>query len=274
MYPFVDLIKSDAIVGMLTKVSCGMNNLIRIIQFSTFQFLLKHKRTRLGSLWIIITPAVFIFFIGFLYSGIAGLNLNVFIPHMTIGYVGWTLLGGFVQSSSTVVVRHQGFVSQAGASMENIATMEMTSIFLQFFHQAILVFIILMHFKVEQDWYSFVSILGVFLAAINGRSAIIVLGTICVRYRDMQEAVGSIVRIAFLATPIIWMAGEDGRGGLIGPYTLLNPFYHFLEIIRAPLLGNRVADISWYIVLTITGVGLLLSFYFSRRFRRQIPLWL
>ena len=35
----------------------------------------------------------------------------------------------------------------------------------------------------------------------------------------------------------------------------LNPFYHFIEIVRAPLLGNEIQALSWMIVLSVTVIG-------------------
>ncbi len=81
------------------------------------------------------------------------------------------------------------------------------------------------------------------------------------------------MRIAFLATPILWMPGTMGRGGVMGAFLVFNPFYHFIELVRAPLLGNPIAPLSWIVVLAITVAGFALARFFNRRFGRYIPLW-
>lgn len=251
-----------------------MDEFVRLIQFSTLQFYLKYRRTRLGSLWVMITPAIFIAFIGGLYSSIAGMDFAAFMPHMTVGYISWTLLGGFITGSTTLIVRYQAFVLQGGAKLEDLVTMEIVSILIIFAHQIFIILCVLWYFKIPQGYFSLVSLLGIALTIVNGRSALIVLGIICLRFRDFQEIINSIVRIAFLATPIIWMAGDDGRGGLIGPYTLYNPFYHFLQIIRAPLLNGTITPLNWYVVSFVTIFGVILSHYFLIRYRKQMPLWI
>ena len=53
----------------------------------------------------------------------------------------------------------------------------------------------------------------------------------------------------------------------------INPLYHYLEIVRAPMLGQSVDAYHWWIVLACTAVGLLLAFVALRRFRSRVPYW-
>ena len=82
------------------------------------------------------------------------------------------------------------------------------------------------------------------------------------------------MRIAFLATPIIWMVGEGGKGAIVGAYLLFNPFYHFIEIFRAPLLGQTVDPISWVIVCVISILGLLFARFMHAHYSRYVALWI
>ena len=59
----------------------------------------------------------------------------------------------------------------------------------------------------------------------------------------------------------------------MGAFLTFNPFYHFLELIRAPLLGNPIAPLSWLVVLSITVAGFALAHVFYQRFARLVPLW-
>ena len=101
-----------------------------------------------------------------------------------------------------------------------------------------------------------------------------VFGIIGVRYRDLSEVFTALSRIFLLATPIIWMPDFGGRGEIIGAYLDYNPFYHFLEIFRAPLLGNQIEALSWYVVGAITAIGFIVSFLFYRKYKDTIAIWL
>src|SRR5713101_6402795 len=53
----------------------------------------------------------------------------------------------------------------------------------------------------------------------------------------------------------------------------LNPLYHFVEIVRAPLLGEVPAVMTWIAVAIITVVGWGVTFVFFDRFRKRIAYW-
>ena len=52
-----------------------------------------------------------------------------------------------------------------------------------------------------------------------------------------------------------------------------NPFFHFVEVVRAPLLGQAPALVSWLVVSGTTLGGWLLAFALLRRYRRRIAYW-
>ena len=118
-----------------------------------------------------------------------------------------------------------------------------------------------------------VSILGCGLLIVNGILFTRIFGILGSRYRDLSEVIKAIMRIAFLATPIIWIPGGTGRGGVMEAFLNYNPFYHFLELVRAPLLGNPIELISWLVVLGFTLIGLLCERVITNRYARYVPLW-
>ena len=137
----------------------------------------------------------------------------------------------------------------------------------------------LLVFKTAIFPYAFVSLLGFALIVINGYWLSYVFGILGTRYRDFGELIRSIAMIAFLATPIIWMPAREegpvvGRAKVLENYMNYNPFYHFLEIIRSPLLGIQIEPLSWYVVGGFTVFGYILAAVFYKMFRRYIVVWL
>ena len=53
-----------------------------------------------------------------------------------------------------------------------------------------------------------------------------------------------------------------------------NPIYHFIEVVRAPLLGQWPAPQSWAAVMLVTLIGWTLTAVLLTRFRRRIAYWL
>ena len=53
-----------------------------------------------------------------------------------------------------------------------------------------------------------------------------------------------------------------------------NPFYHFVEAFRAPLMGDAIESLSYWYMGIMTVSGLLLATWAYRRYARYVPLWI
>lgn len=239
-----------------------------------FNFVVRYRKTILGPAWILIAPMLFIVCLGLLFSQVNGIQLDVFIPHLTIGIVVWTLVSGFVTGSTTIFVRNRPQILQGGMTLTDIVMVDVITTILQFLHQVCIIFLVFVFFGKSITPYALVSLFGLILLIANGVWLTHFFGIIGARYRDLSEVIQAIMRIAFLATPIIWMPGANGgRGGVMTTFMTFNPFYHFLELIRAPLMGSQISPLSWTVVIVITICGFVLANTFHRRFSAQVPLW-
>ena len=99
-------------------------------------------------------------------------------------------------------------------------------------------------------------------------------GILGARYRDLVEVFNAVIRIAFLATPVIWMPGEGMTRSVMSAFLIYNPFYHFIEVVRAPMLGQSPALLSWGVVIGFTGVGFLVAWILKKRYANLVPFWL
>jgi ABC-2 type transport system permease protein len=82
----------------------------------------------------------------------------------------------------------------------------------------------------------------------------------------------------FFLTPIVWI--YDDLASSPNPdiaerarLAEFNPFLHFLEIIRRPLLGQDQVLRHWVVVLVITVVGWALTLVVMRRYRSRVSYW-
>jgi ABC-2 type transport system permease protein/lipopolysaccharide transport system permease protein len=108
------------------------------------------------------------------------------------------------------------------------------------------------------------------LLLLNGMWVGLLLGLFGVRFRDVPLIVGSIVQVMFFITPIIWKPEMlPGRALILD----LNPFYHFVEIVRGPLLGQPPSLENWVFALVITLFGWLVALFFYAAYRWRIPYW-
>ena len=238
-----------------------------------FQFLIRYRRTALGPLWLVVSPALFIATLGHLYAAIGAAEAAVFIPHLTVGYILWSLIASFVQQSPTIYQRNRAQILQGGLTLEGIVAVDAVTWVLSFAHQLPIILVVFVIYRIPVGWEALESIVGLGIIVANGLWVTRVFGILGARYRDLTEIVQAVMRIAFLATPIIWIPGSSGRGGLMGHFLMWNPFFHFIEVVRAPLLGQHVALVSWLAVIGFTVVGYGLAHLMTLRYARQVPLW-
>lgn len=243
-----------------------------------FKFLTRYRRTSIGPLWIIASPILFIGFLGLLFVGLSGFTTSEFIPHLTIGFVGWTLLGGYLMRSHTIFSRNRAHLLQGEIIHTDILLFDNAELIVHFLHQCILVLAVCYYYGTIESAYSLISLLGLALIIVNGYSLTLIFGIVGARYKDFGEMISSITSIAFLATPIIWMPVEEsssigGKGGILQAYMTFNPFYHFLEVFRAPLLSQPIEAVTWVVVISFTLLGYLIAEFFYRRYRHMISIW-
>jgi lipopolysaccharide transport system permease protein len=53
-----------------------------------------------------------------------------------------------------------------------------------------------------------------------------------------------------------------------------NPFFHLIEIVRAPLLGTFPSALNWQISILLALAGWSITILFYGRFRTRIAYWL
>jgi lipopolysaccharide transport system permease protein len=117
------------------------------------------------------------------------------------------------------------------------------------------------------------AIVGLVLLTINLAWMTLLLGVFCTRYRDVPQTIASLLQVSFYLTPVIWM--PELLSKRVGTLLLnVNPFFHLIEIIRAPLLGALPTAINWIFCICLALAGWCLTIIFYGRFRGRIAYWL
>jgi len=227
----------------------------------------------LGPIWLMVSPAMFIIMLGYLFAQVGGRSLAVFVPHLAVGYITWTLVSGIVTNGTTLFHRRRSELLQGDIRLTDLVLSNFFSTFLQFLHQIPVIIAVMIWFKIMPTASGvLMSLFGLCLIVINGIWMIIIAGIIGTHYRDLAEIISAFMRLAFFITPIIWM-DDGGAGGLLGAYLIFNPFFHFLDIVRAPLLGDTIMVATWIFVALSTCLGGIFAAALYRFQARSIAMW-
>jgi ABC-2 type transport system permease protein len=114
--------------------------------------------------------------------------------------------------------------------------------------------------------------------ALNGMWLTLTMGIISTRYRDIPQVINSVIQLAFYLTPIVWSPDDlfgagHSRSQWAKVLFQLNPLYHFVQIMRAPLTGQHVDWWSWATVGGITVLGWGMALLVMRNYRARVSYW-
>ena len=138
-------------------------------------------------------------------------------------------------------------------------------------HNSVVIIVVMFLFKVSVNYHTLFLLVGIILFILNGLWCALLLGLLCARYRDLNPTVSSIIQLSFFVTPIIWDPSLLPDRQFI---LLYNPFYHFVESIRGPILGKPVPIETWLILLCITMIGWCIIIPVAAKMKRKLVYWL
>lgn len=253
----------------------------------------RYRRSVLGPFWITISTGVMALGLGILYSMLFQMKIETFLPYVTAGFVVWGLIVGCVTEGTDTFISNEGLIKHLPAPITVYVLRTIWRQLLMFAHNLIIYVIVVAIFfnTLSSPYYMsqeavghqhpglgftfFLAVPGLALLALNGVWVTILFGIISTRYRDIPQVINSLIQLVFYMTPIVWSPDILGRvGQRIGEVAVqFNPLYHYVQIVRAPMLGQHASWWSWVIVIVITVIGWILAMVAMRNYRARVSYW-
>jgi ABC-2 type transport system permease protein len=238
----------------------------------------RYRRSVLGPIWITISMAVTAIALGILYAGLFGNDLSVQLPYILVGFIVWAFISGCILEGAEVFIANEGLMKHLPAPLSVHVYRLIWRQILLFAHNLIVYVIMLAIFPQPLSWTILAVVPAVVLLALNGAWVALLFGMVTARFRDLAPITQSLVQLMFFMTPIVWIYDDllNSPNPAIAERARLaefNPFLHFIEIVRRPLLGQDLLLRQWVIVLVITVGGWLLTLVVLRRYRSRVTYW-
>jgi lipopolysaccharide transport system permease protein len=230
----------------------------------------RYRRSMLGPFWLTASMAVMVIALGGLYSQLFNTPIHDFLPYLCVGLLLWNLMSSFLIEGGTLFTGAESYIKQVRLPYSVYVFRSGWSKLVIFAHNFIIYFGVLLYFQIWPGAVVLLAIPGLLLILLNGAAVTLCIGMVSARFRDVPQLINSLVQIIFFVTPIMWQP-ELLRGRTY--IADLNPFYHLLEIVRAPLLGDLPSAKSYVAVLLITVINLGVGGAFFARFRSRISYW-
>lgn len=230
----------------------------------------RYRRSVLGPFWITLSTGVMIGALGLLYSQIFKVNLAEYLPFLAAGLFAWGLISSIVLEGCQAFISSEHLIKQLSAPLSIYVYRLLWSNLLTALHNVWIFFLIALWFRVDVGWPTLLVVPGLLLILFNGLWVGLLLGLLSARFRDIPMIVASLVQVMFFLTPVIW------RPDMLPGRTLLldaNPFYHFVQILRDPMLGVSPSLENWMAATLVTVIGWAAALTFYTAYRWRLAYW-
>jgi ABC-2 type transport system permease protein len=224
------------------------------------------QRTRLGVILRVIGFFIIGAGLGLLYARIFGRPPDLYVPYIAAGFMCWSFITAPLAGGGlNILISNKGLLTQIQLPITTCTMQFVCRQVYIFGLELIAYYLILLVFRIYPETKLVAFFFGFLLITCSIVAWATIAGLLGVFQRWMLEIMPPIIRMLFFITPIIWiptMLTEGDAGNVAGKASLgsfiilLNPFYHYLEVLRGPLIGNESSPLSWSVVVVTTVVSL------------------
>lgn len=231
----------------------------------------RYRRSVIGPFWNTLSLAVSVGALSLVFTKIFNQPVEQYLTFLSTGIVFWTLIASLLTESCSAFIQAEGIIKQVNLPL-GVHVMRMVwRNLIHFAHHLPPLALLLLYMGVEPGVEALLVVPALALATITAVALGYLLGGLCARFRDISPIVASLVQVAFYVTPVLWQpALLKGHEHLM----TYNPLHHFLEILRAPVLGGPVTGESWASAFGITVAVVVVALLFLARYRKRISYWL
>jgi len=235
----------------------------------------RYRRSVLGPFWITIATGTTAVAMGGLYSKLFHLELSEHLPYVTLGLIIWNLINAAILEGADVFVANEGLIKQLPTPLSVHVFRLVWRQMILFGHNIVIYVIIAIIYPKPWSLADLAFIPALFLIMLNCVWVSLCFGILSTRYRDISPLLFSVVQLLFFMTPIIWNEAtlQHQGAGKWAKIVELNPLLHYLDIVRAPLLGAQQEWRHWVVVLVLTAIGWILAAFAMRQYRARVPYW-
>lgn len=230
----------------------------------------RYRRSVVGPFWITLSMGIMVGALGLLYSTILKQDMHDYLPFLAAGFILWGLISNLILDGTHAFIGAEGLIRQLPAPLSVHVYRLLWSNLITLAHNIWIYLLVALWYGLNPGWTAFLLFPALVVLLLNGFWMALLLGLLSARFRDIPLVVANVVQVMFFITPVIWKADMLPSHAL---FLDLNPFYHLVEILRAPLLGHAPSVENWIAAVLITVVGWGIALWFFSAYRWRLAYW-
>jgi ABC-type polysaccharide/polyol phosphate export permease len=231
----------------------------------------RYRRSILGPLWLTLSLAILVTALSLLFGRLMAVPLERYAPHVALGFIAWQFIQGAMIDGCNIFIANRGWITNVHMPLSLFVFRMTWEHLIAMGHNALVYVGVAVLFGIHAGTASLLIVPALVLMIVNAIWAGLLFGTLCARFRDIPQIVQSLMRVAFFVTPVIWIPDQLGERAYLA---LFNPFTYFIELIRAPLMGQVPSILTWGLAVGVAVCGSVLAGLVFVRFRGRVAYWL
>jgi homopolymeric O-antigen transport system permease protein len=231
----------------------------------------RYRRSVLGPFWITLSMAVLILVLGYIYSNIFHTDIKTYLPFLSLGFILWGFISTTITESGNAFRESARIIKQVKVPHSIHILRVLWRNFIVLLHTIVIFIPVSLVFALKPNAAILLALPGLALVCVNLAWLELVLAILSTRFRDVPLIVATLVQVTMFATPIMWPVEALGDRRFIAD---VNPMYHLIELVRAPLLGTTPAPLSWIVAAGMAVAGWIIALALFNRVCRSIVYWL
>jgi len=225
----------------------------------------QHRETILGPLWILLNYLLYVGAFLIIFGDRTG--VSNFPLYVSTGMLIWLVMQDVVLQGVMLFRRETRYIKGTTLPLTVYIAKLTFQVVIRFAYAAVgWIFIaIYLGFPADGSFLFTLAGLLVVMSAIPGAITIFAIGG--AYFPDLIHIVNNLMRIGMFLTPIFWAPLDHGVRSMLYVW---NPFTHFLEVVRQPLLTGTLPMLSLGVSLTLVAILSLIALILLSAVRRRI----
>lgn len=222
----------------------------------------RYRGSFLGPLWLVLNLGLLVAGLSLVYGTVFEQPLHIYAPYLTAGFLTWWFISGCINDSCAAFTANSKLIRNQPLPLGIYVFQVITRHTLLLAHNLVVFALVALVFRLRLSPETLLVLPGFSAVALLLGTSGVSLAVICARFRDIPHLINNLLQIAMLVTPIMFLKSMLGPREALAQ---LNPFFHLVDAIRSPLMGEAPGATTWWFLAAANLLSALFAFWLMRR---------
>lgn len=222
----------------------------------------RYRGSVLGPLWLVATLGILVGGLSIVYGTVFSQPLKTFIPYLTAGFMAWWFVSISITECCTAFINSSALIRNQPLPIAIYVLQTIARNIIILATNMIVFLVVALFCGLQPSLTNLLAIPGFVLVSTLLFNLGLCLAIICARFRDIPHLVANLLQVTMLLTPIMFLKSMLGPRAV---FANLNPFFHMVDAIRGPLLGETPSPLTWLFLVLGNILAVMASAWLMRQ---------